>query len=424
MLSKTGFSSQAPVGLFRNRGRRIPGFGLLAVVLLASGCSSTPETAKPHYDRPLDHGEQALRKVDATRVHALLVEAYSAREEGLKDSLAQSRGWYAKPSSRGKYPFQTESDSISHERARTSIVELEAILAESGSAEEFASRVVSDFDVYQTVGWDDDGTVLFTGYYAPIFKGSLERTPEFAHPLHTRPTWLLSSSSGVPFGMRTSDGRIVDCPSRVEIESSGMMDGQELVWLPSRLDAYLCQVNGSARIELPDGEVIHVGYAGKTDRAYTGLGDSMMREGLIPKEGLSLEAIQAFNDRDPDTVNRLIDRNESYVFFTRYDGGNWPAGSLGVPVTTRASIATDKSVYPPGAVALVQTRAVDSSGGTNRFVRLVCDQDTGGAIVAPGRCDLFMGIGPEAKVLAGGQYSEGTMYYLFRKQDSVAFVDD
>lgn len=423
MLFKTGITRNPSLRLLGNRGVRLPLFGLLSAVLLSTGCSSTPGTGKPRYDRPLLQGEQALRKVDSRQVHPLLVEAYSAREQGLGDSLERSRGWYSKPSSRTKFPFKTQQDSISHERAQASIVELQEILQRSTSADEFAREVVARFDVYQTVGWDNQGTVLFTGYYAPIFKGSLERTAEFTHPLHRRPEWLMTSSSGVPFGMRTPEGRIVDCPPRADIESSGMMQGQELVWLPTRLDAYLCQVNGSARIQLPDATEIHVGYAGKTDRPYTGLGESMIREDLIPKEGLSLEAIQAFYERDPATVDRLIDRNESYVFFTRYDGGNWPAGSLGVPVTTRASIATDKSVYPPGAVALVKTQAVQSAGGTGRFVRLVCDQDTGGAIVAPGRCDLFMGIGPEARVLAGGQFSEGTMYYIFRKQDSLAYHD-
>ena len=55
---------------------------------------------------------------------------------------------------------------------------------------------------------------------------------------------------------------------------------------------------------------------------------------------------------------------------------------------------------------------------------VVCDQDTEGAIVAPGRCDLFMGIGPEARTLAGGQYAEGTMYYFFLKPTIVASYDD
>jgi membrane-bound lytic murein transglycosylase A len=47
----------------------------------------------------------------------------------------------------------------------------------------------------------------------------------------------------------------------------------------------------------------------------------------------------------------------------------------------------------------------------------MCDQDTGGAIVAPGRADIFMGVGASAEILAGAQYAEGTMYYFFLKPE-------
>lgn len=424
MVVTTGIGRNPSGDLFGISAGRFHFIGLLAGAILLAGCSSSPKAGAPAYDRPLRHGEHALRKIDSTRVQDQLVVAFDAHEEGLHESLQRSRTWYAAPSSQSRFPFKTESEEISHRRAMESIDELHAILTESRSGREFAAKVIERFDVYQTIGWDDQGTVLFTGYYAPIFKGSLVQAPGFTHPLYLRPDWLLTSAAGVPFGRRTAEGRIIDCPTRKEIESSGMLDGSELVWLPTRLDAYICQVNGSACIELPDGQTLYVGYAGKTDRPYTGLGQSMMKENLIPEEGLSLDAIQAYYRDHPATVDRLIDRNESFVFFTKYDGAGWPAGSLGVPVTTRASIATDKSVYPPGAVALVDTKAVRSDGSRGRFTRLVCDQDTGGAIVAPGRCDLFMGIGPEARVLAGGQYSEGTMYYIFRKPESLAYSVD
>ena len=48
-------------------------------------------------------------------------------------------------------------------------------------------------------------------------------------------------------------------------------------------------------------------------------------------------------------------------------------------------------------------------------VGFVCDQDTGGAIRAPGRCDIYMGVGPSAGRLAGGTYQEGRLYYFFLK---------
>jgi len=43
------------------------------------------------------------------------------------------------------------------------------------------------------------------------------------------------------------------------------------------------------------------------------------------------------------------------------------------------------------------------------------DQDTGGAIKAPGRADIYMGEGKAAEFLAGRQKQEGRLYYLFVK---------
>ena len=404
--------------------RFLPVLGFSVLLLSVVGCSSPTKSAKPTYHRPLNPGEHALRKVDPSAVRTHLVTAFDDRESGLSKALDQSAVWYAAPSSQTRFPFRTQNGSISHDQARKSVVALKESLTSSVNGERFAQSVLARFDVYQTVGWDSEGTVLFTGYYAPIFEGSPVRTERFDHPIHKRPEWLLTCPKGVPFGRRLDNGRIVDSPERHVIESSGMLEGTELCWLDTKLDAYICQVNGSACIRYPDGSLHHVGYAGKTEHPYTGLGASMLEAGIMTKEGLSLDAIQAHNEHDPETINRMIARNKNFVFFQHYAGDTWPAGSLGVPVTDRASIATDKSVYPPGAVALVNTDVVDGRGGKRPFVRLVCDQDTGGAIVAPGRCDLFMGISPEARTLAGGQYAEGTMYYFFLKPQIVASFDE
>jgi membrane-bound lytic murein transglycosylase A len=49
------------------------------------------------------------------------------------------------------------------------------------------------------------------------------------------------------------------------------------------------------------------------------------------------------------------------------------------------------------------------------FSGFALDQDSGGAIRAAGRCDLYLGIGPEAGELAGRAQNEGKLYYLFLK---------
>jgi membrane-bound lytic murein transglycosylase A len=123
--------------------------------------------------------------------------------------------------------------------------------------------------------------------------------------------------------------------------------------------------------------------------------------------------------QNPSRVQELMHANESYVFFQQYPEGNWPAGSLGFPVTTERSLATDKSVYPRGGLVLVDTDTLTMTGTKKRFNRFMLDQDTGGAIRAPGRADIFMGIGPTAEIVAGGQYAEGRLYYFFVKPEYI-----
>ena len=45
------------------------------------------------------------------------------------------------------------------------------------------------------------------------------------------------------------------------------------------------------------------------------------------------------------------------------------------------------------------------------------DQDTGGAIRAAGRADIYMGIGAQAGHRAGNTFSVGRLYYLFLKPE-------
>ena len=393
---------------------RISALLCLMVATVGAGCTAAPEPA-PEYARPLPPGGVALRLVESG-TGPDLVAAWRNREAGLLDSLDESLEWYAAPSSRAKFPYEVSRPggirSISHAEAQASVAAFRDLVVESRDAAEFERRVRDRFEVYESVGWDGSGTVLFTGYFAPEFDASATRTATFTSPIHRRPPDLVTAPDGTPLGRRLRDGRIVPWPSRAELMRSGALDGLELYYLPDGLDAYLIEVNGSAKLRLPDGSIRHVGYAGKTGRPYVGLGQSLVDEGIVPEDRLNLAAIRRLHREDPSLIRRLMDRNENCVFFMDYDGEDWPEGSLGVRVTPRASIATDKKVYPPGAVAVVDTRRAGHDPRAD-FTAFMLDQDTGGAIQAPGRCDIFMGIGPQAEVLAGGQYAEGELYYLF-----------
>ena len=392
---------------------------LLSVVAFA-GCQKKlaieEPLAEPDYSRQLRPGESALRLVTDPARMPDLAAAYRNRDVFLLDGIDQSLSWFQKPSSQQFYPFE----SITHEQAHASLVAFSQLLQSSSDEQAFATEIMKLFDVYESVGYNGDGTVLFTGYYAPIFSASKTKSARFQHPLFRRPADLATDpKTGQPLGRKLPDGSTTPYYTRAEIEQSNMFAGNELVWLEDALSAYIVQVNGSAKLRMDDGSEMYVGYAGKTDRPYVGLGKSMMDEGLLTPGNLSLKAIRNYYKSNPAKVNELINRNESYVFFTEYGGDKWPAGSLGVKVSTETSLATDKKIYPRGGMVLVDTQAVNFDLGKKKFFRFMLDQDTGGAIQAPGRADIFMGIGPSAEIVAGGQYAEGRLFYLFLKPQHV-----
>ncbi|HRP64324.1 MAG TPA: MltA domain-containing protein [Phycisphaerales bacterium] len=394
----------------------------MLVTAVAFGCaqSKVEETAidlGPDYSRPLPPGQSALRLITDMSLMPDLAGAYRNRDVFLLEAIDQSLKWFEAPSSKQWFPFE----GITHEQARASVREFGRLVESAANEQEFVREFHRRFNVYQSVGYNGEGVVLFTGYYSPIFNASRTRTSRFNHPLYTRPDDLATDPrTGEPQGRRMPDGSVRPYATRAEIESSRMFQGSELVWLEDALSAFIIHVNGSAKLRLGGDEIMHVGYAGKTDRPYTGLGASMVAEGLLTRNQLGLPAIRRMYRQQPAKVEELILRNENYVFFTEYRGDNWPAGSLGVRVTRESSLATDKRIYPRGGIVLADTQAVTFSQGRRQFLRFMLDQDTGGAINAPGRADIFMGVGLDAEILAGGQYAEGRLYYIVLKPDQVS----
>jgi membrane-bound lytic murein transglycosylase A len=386
--------------------------GLVSVVILA-GCQAKRAQMKPQYDRPLPPGQLALRKITDPNDYPDFGPGWRDLDS-LKAALRNSQNYLRKPSSRQFFPYR----EISHEQAVRS---LEAFLTtlDSGAREDEVNGLIrAQFDVYESVGCDDLGTVLFTGYYTPIFDGSLERTGQFQYPLYKMPADLVKGPDGQTLGRRTADGKIVPYPPRAEIEDSGMLKGQELVWLDDPFKAYIAHVQGSAKVRLPDGQVLAVGYAANNGHDYLSVSEQLVAEKKISGDRISLAVMIDFFNSHPAEVPKYIRKNPRFVFFQVGEGT--PRGSLNEPVTPWRSIATDKSIFPRACLAFLVTTLPQWQGGTGviqPYHGFALDQDTGGAIRAAGRCDVYMGVGDEAGQLAGQTYQEGRLYYLFLKPE-------
>jgi membrane-bound lytic murein transglycosylase A len=391
--------------------KKISLFTLLLAWTFFFGCKTQPEQIKPAYDRPLPPGMHALRKItDPAQIPDFTMAATDLRD--LRESIANSLSYLSKPSSRGFFP----SGDITHARTIESLKAFLDLLESGIGGTQLNQAIREKFDVYISIGCDDHGTVLFTGYYTPIFEGSTTRTERFKYPLYEPPDDLAKGPNGEILGRRTPDGSVIPYPQRAVIEGAKMLQGKELIWLGDAFESYIAHVQGSAKIRLPDGELVTVGYAANNGHEYKSVGEAMVNDGVINKNQLSLSSMIEYFKSNPDMVDTYVCRNPRFVFFRKEEGQ--PRGSLNEEVTPMRTIATDKSIFPRGALGFIATslpQLVAGQSAIQSFSGFVLDQDTGGAIRAPGRCDVYMGIGDMAGQLAGQTSQEGQLYYLFVK---------
>ena len=381
---------------------------LLSLVLLFVGCKGKQ---KPQYDKPLPPGRQALRKMaDPAQIPDFTAACRQVTD--LRSAVEKSLHYLNKPSSRDHYPI----GDITHERVVQGLQILVEWLDSGMGADTLNAQIREKFDVYQSVGYDDEGTVLFTGYYTPIFKGAEIRTEQFRYPLYGSPEGLVKGMDGTVLGYQDASGNIVALPARAQLGRSGLLEGKELVWLSDPFEVYIAQVQGAVKIILDDGLLQTYGYAANNGHEYRSISNDLVEDGKIPSDRLSLSAMIRYFKAHPHEINNYINRNPRFIFFRKSSGQ--PRGSLNEPVTAMRSVATDKKIFPRGCLTFVQTRLPQINGRqieTRPYEGFALDQDTGGAIRAPGRCDVYMGQGAVSGRLAGQTYQEGKLFYLVFK---------
>lgn len=386
---------------------------LVCVAVAVTGCPKKQAIIGPEprvetdYDAPLPSGRLALRRITDPRQIPDLTPA-CLKTEGLRQAIQYSLDYLAKPSSQARFPY----GEITRDQA---IVSLQAmlVLVNSGlSPSQMDEAIRQQFDVYISVGCDDKGTVLFTGYYTPIFQASASRTEKFKYPLYKAPPGLEKLPDGNP-SKPLSD--------RKTIETSNMFAGNELVWLADPFEAYVANVQGSAKLRMTDGTELTVGYAANNGHEYNSIRAEMVTDGKIGKRD-GLQAMIRYFRTHPEEVTLYTWRNPRFVFFAPIADG-MPRGCLNEPVTVLRTIATDKKIFPAACLAFVNTKLPmrqDGAVADTDYSGFALDQDAGGAIRAAGRCDVYMGVGDEAGELAGRTQNEGKLYYLFLKPGALA----
>jgi len=256
----------------------------------------------------------------------------------------------------------------------------------------------------------------------------LTESSKYPFPLYSKPDDMINiylkefnpKYKGERIIARLYNGDILPYFNRYEIDGKGLLreKGLEIAWVSDPVDIFFLQIQGSGQIRLENGQTIRVNYAASNGRPYRSIGRLLIDEGVIPGKEMSLNKLREYLEAHPQERDRILNYNESYVFFRIVEDG--PLGNIEVPLTQGRSIATDSRLFPKGGLAFIITEkpVINESGDIiewKSLSRFVLNQDTGGAIKGSGRVDLFFGKGKKAEIGAGNMMHNGKLYFLIKK---------
>lgn len=384
---------------------------LILIAFLFSGCT-TEKGAHP-----------ALKKLN-TSAYPLFQDDMGY--EGLKEGISQSLVYLKKIPADRAFQFGTDSFTAAH--IIRSLEHFLDFIEKKPSPSALRQFIQSEYAVYQSVGGEKDGKVLFTGYFEPMLEGSQTETEDYLYPIYGQPDDLaivdLSLFSS-EFKGKTIIGRVegktfVPYYEREEIDDEGAIEGKSpvLAYVKDPIALFFLHVQGSGKVKLQDGHIIHIRYHGKNGRPYRSIGKILIDEGKISNTEMSMQKIHEYLNAHPEEISRVLNYNSSYVFFSIADDG--PYGAINVKLTPERSLAIDRSLFPLSALAFIEVQKpiTDKSGNISEWKdcsRFVLNQDTGGAILGAARADIFWGSGDYAEIAAGHLKHRGNLYILVLK---------
>lgn len=256
------------------------------------------------------------------------------------------------------------------------------------------------------------GEALFTGYYEPQIAASRTRHGPYQTPIYGLPSDLVRADLGafIPklkgehISGKVDGNRLVPYADRAAIDARGA-PAPVLFWAADPIAFFFLQIQGSGRLVLDDGGRTRIAYAGENGRPYTAIGRTLIAQGALKREDVSLQSIRAWLLAHPGKARAVMQTNPSYVFFREDEA----RGAGGTALTPLGSIAVDLRLHPLGVPFFV------AADGPDPVHAVLVAQDTGGAIRGPARADIFFGAGDEAEQRAGAMKAPGHLYVLLPK---------
>ncbi len=243
----------------------------------------------------------------------------------------------------------------------------------------------------------------------PLLRLSTKRSGAFLYPIYSNPGVVNVASECKKFNLKVplcgvdsvtkiargfclkhANGTYSLAPDRDEIDHGALNPKYIIGYVKDPNDPAFLMLQGSGSLML-DGKLFHINYDGANGRPRTMLGriiqcaqdptcggnlDTIERCAKDPKchdeaklrcnlskqikqSAASEKLIRQYLDNplNRDNATNLRNRDQSFVFFAKEDGG--PYGSENISLTPHASCATDHTVIPIGMNFVYQLQKID-----------------------------------------------------------------
>lgn len=281
---------------------------------------------------------------------------------------------------------------------------------------------INNFQPYKLISDEGDDEGLITGYYEPLLQGSYYKTKRFKYPVYAVPKDLITvdlsslypSLSNYRLRGKIIGNKLVPYNSREEINSIDYRTTKDLTpicFVDDKIELFFLQIQGSGKVQLPNGKFINIGYGAQNGHPYYAIGRKLIEMNAIKKENISLQSIKKWLLANPSEVDNLLNQNQSYVFFRK--STKTATGSLGTQLTANRNLAVDRQNIPLGFPVFIKTTNPITQQPIHKTMIAA---DTGGAIKGKIRADFFFGNGEKARELAGRMKQQGELFLFIPKQ--------
>lgn len=269
---------------------------------------------------------------------------------------------------------------------------------------------------------------LLTGYYEPELRASKTRQGLYQTALLAPPRDLISldlgafreNLKGERLAGRIAGQRLIPYATRAQIEAAPPASARILAYAADPVDAFFLHIQGSGRLVFEDGQQMRINYAAQNGWPYTAIGKTLVQQGEMPLETVSMPSIRAWLKANPARAQQIMQSNDSYIFFNLNpitDPRAGSPGTQGVPLTAEGSMAVDGRLHPMGVPLFIATTVEDAP-----YHKVLIAQDTGGAIRGGLRGDIYWGSTARAERIAGSLKAQGRFFVLLPKELAVPKV--